>query len=511
MDIDKIFKISINFADREQLETTLHVTPQEFSIAKKNKGFSGYSREVLDIILLELTVFTVSQRKSNVLSQKDFQINPSLEIIQCSEKAFFTFYNKESSSLKEDVLIWLFIFKINNSNKVKVIRATDADLLALKIIAEEANISNISKEQGYTKGKLYNLLVGAADKGYIVMPLSLIGRNKKSKDKNIVQTVKYFTLQWHITHKCELRCKHCYDRTNRKQVSKEQAQNILDQMEEFCIDNKVRGHICFSGGNPFLHEDFINIYKKAVEKGFNTSILANTVKEEELDNILKIKNPRFFQVSLEGFKEHNDYIRGKGYYDKVINFLELLKKKQISSAIMLTLTKDNMDQIIPLAEELKDKTDHFTYNRLSQTGEGAQLPLPTKEEYKDFIYEYTQIAKDSRVIGYKDNLINISLKEQKRNMFDGCTGFGCGAAFNFVALLPDGEVHACRKFPSLIGNVYDQSLKDIYNSEIAQKYRKGCSECEQCPISSECSGCMAVANGMGKDIFTQKDPFCFYQ
>ena len=31
--------------------------------------------------------------------------------------------------------------------------------------------------------------------------------------------------------------------------------------------------------------------------------------------------------------------------------------------------------------------------------------------------------------------------------FGGCTGFGCGAAFNFMAVLPDGEVHACRKVP----------------------------------------------------------------
>jgi hypothetical protein len=51
-------------------------------------------------------------------------------------------------------------------------------------------------------------------------------------------------------------------------------------------------------------------------------------------------------------------------------------------------------------------------------------------------------------MGLKDNLLNLVLAEGGEAPFGGCTGNGCGAAFNFVTLLSDGEVHACRKFPS---------------------------------------------------------------
>lgn len=54
-------------------------------------------------------------------------------------------------------------------------------------------------------------------------------------------------------------------------------------------------------------------------------------------------------------------------------------------------------------------------------------------------------------MGLKDNLFNLVLAEGGEAPFGGCTGNGCGAAFNFVTLLSDGEVHACRKFPSPLG------------------------------------------------------------
>ena len=86
----------------------------------------------------------------------------------------------------------------------------------------------------------------------------------------------------------------------------------------------------------------------------------------------------------------------------------------------------------------------------------------------------------------KDSLLNIEREKQQLGLFGGCTGFGCGAAFNFVSLLPDGQVHACRKFPSLIGDINQQSLQDIYASAAAQAYRRGCRECYGCRLRVTC-------------------------
>jgi len=84
--------------------------------------------------------------------------------------------------------------------------------------------------------------------------------------------------------------------------------------------------------------------------------------------------------------------------------------------------------------------------------------------FRDFLIEYQKAAGNNPSIGFKDSLFNILNYENNQKLTGGCTGFGCGAAFNFVSLLPDGEVHACRKFPSYIGNMHEKHLKDIYHS-----------------------------------------------
>jgi selenobiotic family peptide radical SAM maturase len=177
--------------------------------------------------------------------------------------------------------------------------------------------------------------------------------------------------------------------------------------------------------------------------------------------------------------------------------------------VMLTLTNENMSQILPLAEILRDHADRFHFNRLSMVGEGADLTLPARDDYIAFLGSYVKATEQNPILGLKDNLINILRNKRGIKLFGGCTGYGCGAAFNFLAALPDGEVHACRKLPSPIGNLFKQSISEIYNSETAKQYRLGSSACTSCRIRPVCGGCLASAYSHGLKIFEEKDPFCF--
>ena len=164
-----------------------------------------------------------------------------------------------------------------------------------------------------------------------------------------------------------------------------------------------------------------------------------------------IGKPLYYQVSLEGLEAHNDEIRGAGHFRRVLSFLESLRRFEIPAMVMLTLTRANLPQVLPLAEVLRPLADGFNFNRLALFGEGAQLELPKPEAYRSFLADYLEATFHNPVLSLKDNLCNILLERQGLEQFGGCTGFGCGAAFNFLTLLSDGEVHACRKLPSLIG------------------------------------------------------------
>jgi selenobiotic family peptide radical SAM maturase len=444
-------------------------------------------------------------------------VNPTVELLALSWKNLPPIFNLQSDQLAatpEPGEELVFIWRHPLTGAAVVQAASEEDLLVLKMMIE-----GIAPEEAARSGKAAIGVIDAAvdravHKGILMRPRPLLRRDpaffpsaNEGKEEFLISSV--FTLQWHITQACDLHCKHCYDRSRRSPLELQKGLSILDDLRTFCRTKRVRGHVSFTGGNPFLYPHFYQLYRGAAERGLDTAILGNPVSPEEIRELIAIRVPAFFQVSLEGLPEHNDSIRGSGHFGRVMDFLESLRDLGIYAMVMLTLTNDNINQVLPLAEILRDRVDSFTFNRLSPVGEGANLHLPSAAAYAAFLESYLDAEKQNRILSLKDNLLNILHYQNGRDLFGGCTGFGCGAAFNFMALLPDGEVHACRKFPSLIGNAFERPLSEIYDSERAQAYRTGSAACRNCLIRPVCGGCLAVVHGCGLDVFKDRDPYCF--
>ena len=391
--------------------------------------------------------------------------------------------------------------------------AAPRDLLALKLVAEEIDPAAAAAGGPLTAAEIGEVLAGAADCGIILAPRPLIRRPDDFPAGEVTDpsffASSWFTLQWHLTQACDLHCRHCYDRSDRAAVPREAALRVLDDLVAFCRARRVAGAVSFSGGNPLLHPHFTEIYAAAAERGLGLAILGNPAPRRRIEELLAVRAPRFFQVSLEGLPGHNDWVRGEGHFARTEAFLRDLKELGVPTMVMLTLTEDNIDQVLPLAARLRGLVDDFHFNRLAMVGEGARLRLPDRARYERFLEEYLAAAERDPALGLKDNLINIALHRRGAPPFGGCTGFGCGAAFNFLALLPDGEAHACRKFPSPVGNAVRAGLAAVYDSAAARRYRAGCAACSGCAIRPVCGGCLAVAHGFGLDPLRERDPLCF--
>jgi selenobiotic family peptide radical SAM maturase len=472
-----------------------------------------------DLAQVEARIYDTPAQVNVFTSQADeLCVNPSLSLVKVNWKNLPTIILNQGKDVLEPkpgedfILIW----QQPEQDNLSIRSANPEDLLALKIVIESLDKREIARLQDTTLAALDNAIEQAVNKAILLRPQSLLNRDQSifAADQQIPEkylTAQVFTLQWHITQTCDLSCKHCYDRSIREAVTLDEALDVLDQFYDFCQARHVYGQVSFTGGNPLMHPRFSEIYQAAADRGFMAAILGNVTTPRILADICAIQKPEFFQVSLEGLKEHNDYIRGSGYFDRVMHFLDDLRAADIYSMVMLTLTRDNMDQVLPLAELLRDKVDLFTFNRLSMVGEGAQLLTPSKEEYEIFLRTYLKAECENPIMALKDNLINIIKLQNNKDVFGGCAGFGCGAAFNFVALLPDGEVDACRKFPSPIGNIYTQTLGEIYDSADAERYRTGPSSCRGCRIRHVCGGCLAVIDSRGLDITSDCDPCCFLE
>ena len=439
-------------------------------------------------------------------------VNPALELLPVNWQRLPEFLS-DRSVVPEPGDGYVLVLIRPGKKSVEVRNAEARDLLALKIVAEEMEARTAASEGGVAVGAIDNVLYRAEQFGLILAPPTRIRRSAEFPKGEIHDPEFFssatFTLQWHITQTCDLDCSHCYDRSYRETMTLEQALGVLDDLYDFCQAHNVFGQVSFTGGNPMLYHHFDRLYNEAADRGFMTAVLGNPMPRNRIERMLAVQKPEFYQISLEGLKAHNDFIRGSGHYDRVLDFLKLLGELGVYRMIMLTLTRDNMNQVLKLADRLKGLTDLFTFNRLTAVGRGTELSSVPVDKFPSFLARYMDAAETNPCIGFKDNLFNLLLWQRGLSLGGGCAGHGCGAAFNFVAVLSDGEVHACRKMPSLIGNIYRERLNDIYHGSSARRFRTGSKSCSSCPVRPVCGGCPAVSYGFGRNIFNELDPYCF--
>lgn len=439
-------------------------------------------------------------------------LNPSLELflVRWSGLPEMLAGLDQRSYLQEE---FVAVYQQPGRETIKVETLSAHDLLALKLVSEGIDSSTAAEEGGVSRGTIDDIIYSAIDRGLVMEPESKLVREPDFPRGSITDSAPFFattfTLQWHITQRCDLYCRHCYDRSDRRTLPLDEAIGILDDLYEFCRQHHVFAQVTFTGGNPLLYAHFKELYQEAADRGFIIGILGNPAPRKRIEELTAVQKPAFFQVSLEGLQQHNDFMRGEGHFDRIMEFLPLLAELGIYSMVMLTLTRDNIDQVIDLAVSLKGRVDQFTFNRLAMVGEGADLVSVQPSAYAEFLESYFEVSKAHPHMALKDNLFNLVLHRKGGPLVGGCTDSGCGAAFNFAALLPDGEVHACRKFPSQIGNIRQHRFSEIYWSDAAKRYRAGSSACRECEIKPVCGGCLAVTHGFGKDILTDLDPYCF--
>jgi selenobiotic family peptide radical SAM maturase len=280
-------------------------------------------------------------------------VNPVLELLTVNWKRLPEFLS-DRSAVPEPGDGYVLVLMRPGENSVEVRSAEAVDLLALKIVAEEIESRRAAAEGGVTVVAIDNVLYRAEQVGLILSPPPRI-RRPPEFPKGEVNDPEFFssstfTLQWHITQTCDLNCRHCYDRSDREAMTLEQALRVLDDLYDFCREHHVFGQVSFSGGNPMLYPHFDRLYSEAADRGFMTAVLGNPMPQSRIERILAVQKPEFYQISLEGLKAHNDFIRGSGHYDRVLDFLKILGELEVYRMVMLTLTRDNMDQVLKLAD-----------------------------------------------------------------------------------------------------------------------------------------------------------------
>ena len=319
---------------------------------------------------------------------------------------------------------------------------------------------------------------------------------------------KSLILQWHITERCNWRCKHCYqERYNTPEMNLGKMEDVLNQyvalIKKWYLPRQA-AKIQITGGEPFIREDFLQFLERVHEHSrfLNWTIMSNgSYLTRDIIKELKSLEINGFQVSIEGLEKTNDEIRGLGSFQKILKAIELLNQAKIIVKVSFTLTKKNYQEIKELAEILAPLNVKFlAVRRIAPFGlSGSQFknfllePLELREVYRQIEEINRQMREKEyslRVIGGCENAIfddEISAPDlmgyERCAILDG----------RVIIVMPDGEALVCRRCPIKIGNLYEKSLEEIYYSQSYEFLRNKKDVPIECYLCSNFSNCLGGA------------------
>ena len=162
------------------------------------------------------------------------------------------------------------------------------------------------------------------------------------------------TGQWEITCRCNLHCVMCYtDPFNtperiKQELTYEEVIRILDEIHEAgCLE------LTFTGGEPFVRRDFLDIYTYAKKKGFLLTIFTNgTLITPKIADYLKAYPPSMIEISFHGLtKESFDGItQGRGSYERCLEGIRLVLERNLPLTLKATMMTINRDEVLKLKE-----------------------------------------------------------------------------------------------------------------------------------------------------------------
>lgn len=150
-----------------------------------------------------------------------------------------------------------------------------------------------------------------------------------------------FSLLISPSMRCNLRCTGCYAANYDKKddIPFEEVDRLIGEARDLGIY-----YIVVLGGEPFFNKYMLDIYEKYNDIYF-TPFTNGTLFDEELAERLRNLGNVMPMLSLEGFEKETDARRGKGTFKKVMNSMELLKKKGVPFGVSSATSRYNVDTV----------------------------------------------------------------------------------------------------------------------------------------------------------------------
>ena len=322
---------------------------------------------------------------------------------------------------------------------------------------------------------------------------------------------KKFILQWHITHRCNLRCKHCYQDDYCAEMTDAENFEVLDKYLRYLDENGYAGHIYLTGGEPLVHPGFFSLCEKIEEKGLPLTVMTNgTLIDRSAANRMKWAGVDVVQISLDGTKEIHDAIRGEGSFKKALEGIDHLVAQKIPVIVSFTAQRKNIKCFEESAGICRDHgVKKLWWDR---------VVIDAAQDRDKLSLSAADFKKMSKLAGklrekYKNSDGGSLVSRERSLQFLGCrtecSVYTCHAGIDMLTVTADGAVMPCRRLPFSIGNIKDGEIADIIaSSRLIEELHNsgipgeclGCVHAEKCRGGAKCVTYSRTGELFGKDV-----------
>ena len=283
-----------------------------------------------------------------------------------------------------------------------------------------------------------------------------------------------FSVLVELTYRCNLNCFFCYNDLGLQgtELSRGQYRALFEDLAEMQVFNLV-----LTGGEPLAHPDFFDLGRHARDLRFMVRVKSNghALARPLAKRLKEEVDPFLVEVSLHGSaaSTHDRQTRVPGSFDQLMRNLEGMADLGLRLRINSTLTRWNENEIegmFAIAERfgLPIHIDPIVTPR--DDGDTSPLQVaPSREGVaRLFRLQHERSQRDQSVaVGRQaDDALppNPSSSQSDKH---------CGAGSSGLAIDPFGNVYPCVQWRRPIGNLHQESIRDLWESSGALEDIRG--------------------------------------
>jgi Fe-coproporphyrin III synthase len=341
---------------------------------------------------------------------------------------------------------------------------------------------------------------------------------------------------WNVTRRCNLHCGHCYadshDRDYPGELSTGEGERLLADLAAFGVPT-----VLFSGGEPLLRADLLELAERARQLGMRTVLSTNGTRiDAEKASELAGAGFSYVGISLDGIGALNDKMRGsRGAFEAALGGIRAAREAGIRTGIRFTMharNRSDLGAIFELAEA--ERVNRLCVYHLAYAGRGGRMrkhdlaPERTRAAVEEIFERTEDLGRrgvELEVLTVDNPVDHVLLLERLRRadpvraadvekllLWNGGNQSGVAIA----AIDPQGLVHPDQfSWQVNAGDVRRQRFAEIWRDQnpvlgpYRRRPRRLSGRCEHCRFAQLCNGGLPARSHSASGDPWSPDPACY--